>query len=176
MGYQLPTESDLACVAWRQWWARHMSLSPLFGPVPNPPTLSRELQYDRYASHTKHCTHCRQLLTNAKKLKRYAPVAGALVSLQPLYHLGTLLSQLFVRLPSALYLLSAPLRLLLPALPILPPLPLPAYVALPLSAASVWLWRLGGLLTYVLLDRAADGMARSAEGPRRGEKVSAALL
>jgi hypothetical protein len=78
MSYTLPTESDLACVAWRQWWARHMSLSPLFGPVLNPPVLSRDAQYDRYMAHGKHCVHCQKHLLRGKQLKRIAPIAGLL--------------------------------------------------------------------------------------------------
>lgn len=79
MSYIMPTRSDLAIIHFRNWWARHMSLSTVFGPAVNPPRIPIDKQLDRYETHSKHCACCLGVLNNTQAFKAYSPIAVLLV-------------------------------------------------------------------------------------------------
>jgi hypothetical protein len=72
--YVMPTTSDLAVRGFRAWWAKHMSLSPVFGVNVNPPGMPIEAQLDRYETHTKRCSVCLDVLSRATTIKAWSPL------------------------------------------------------------------------------------------------------
>ena len=77
--YFMPTESDSSVKAFRQWWAKHLSLSPVFGPNLDPKYVPIESQLDRYQSHSKHCGFCQDALRQATFIKNASPVLALLL-------------------------------------------------------------------------------------------------
>jgi len=77
--YVMPSSSDLGVRAWRTWWAKHLSLSPVFGPARDLVPISVEKQVDRWEQHTKDCVSCRVARENAHKAKQiFAPLVALL--------------------------------------------------------------------------------------------------
>ena len=66
--YVLLSQSDAGVLGWRKWWARHLSLSPVFGPQSQPPLISVEQQVDRFEGHTRYCRQCQLALQRAEKV------------------------------------------------------------------------------------------------------------
>lgn len=77
--YYMPTESDTSVKAYRQWWAKHLSLSPVFGPYSDPKYIPIENQLDRFQSHSKHCGFCQDALRKANLVKSASPVVALTV-------------------------------------------------------------------------------------------------
>ena len=73
--YVMPTSSDTGCKIWRSWFDKHLSGSKVFGPSPGSElkwdkTIVQEV--DRWESHTKNCECCKNALTNARKVDKFA--------------------------------------------------------------------------------------------------------
>jgi phenylpropionate dioxygenase-like ring-hydroxylating dioxygenase large terminal subunit len=80
--YYLPTKADRFVFELRQW-VNQFQANP-FADQALPPGLSTEALMDRYHSHTKHCSSCRQALNNVQRLRLGLAIGAVLLwSLSP---------------------------------------------------------------------------------------------
>jgi len=56
----------------------YRSQSPVFGASKNPALIPKPIQYNRYETHGKYCTHCKSFLQRGEQLKKYSPLVGLL--------------------------------------------------------------------------------------------------
>jgi hypothetical protein len=76
--YFMPAPADRCISALRQWITTYTSLNVT---QPLPPSLPRQVMFDRWSQHTSHCKHCQAGL---KSLKKYRKSTYAALSLSVL--------------------------------------------------------------------------------------------
>lgn len=80
--YWTPAQTDTGSVCLRRWldWCGGIRWSP--GAAPDLlPVLSKEILFDTYQSHTRHCIHCQQALRNFELAERaFGAIAVAMAA------------------------------------------------------------------------------------------------
>ena len=61
--YFTPSQSDKAVILYKKWISKHLPTIPFFKTQSESKELTREEVLDKYNQHTKHCIHCKRMLT-----------------------------------------------------------------------------------------------------------------